>query len=214
LQAYLNKYKFGNGTPSRLWAELDAASGLSVGKVGDSFVRQTGVPVIYIDSQCNPSTNENVLTITQRALPSENVNSGEQWNIPITLAYGDSFAQTKTFVLDQLSAQFILPSCSAVLANPSGLDYYVSNYSPALWSELLAQVDAIKEKAAKVNIVGDATQLKAAGLISQEQFDQIANIQKPQAAAQILRQRSLPAPAVEETIHKFRYQGVMKHRSE
>jgi hypothetical protein len=75
-------------------------------------------------------------------------------------------------------------------------------------------VDAIKDKAAKVNIVGDATKLKAAGLISQEQFDQIASIKKTQAAAQVLRQRSAPEPAVEEPIHKFRYQGVMKHRIE
>ncbi|MCL6469516.1 MAG: peptidase M1, partial [Ralstonia sp.] len=159
LQSYLNKYKFGNGTPPRLWAELEAASGKPVGKVGDSFVRQTGVPLVTIDAQCNPATNQNVLTITQKAFPNKNVYSGYQWNIPLTIAYGDGLAQTQTVVLDQQTAQVTLPTCSAVLANPTGLDYYVTNYSPTLWSALLAQAGAISNKATTTNIACDATQL-------------------------------------------------------
>jgi aminopeptidase N len=225
LQSYLNKYKFGNGTPPRLWAELEAASGKPVGKVGDSFVRQTGVPLVTIDAQCNPATNQNVLTITQKAFPNKNVYSGYQWNIPLTIAYGDGLAQTQTVVLDQQTAQVTLPTCSAVLANPTGLDYYVTNYSPTLWSALLAQAGAISNKATTTNIAGDATQLYNAQIIDKALYDQIVGIQNMQPAVATLRAQavtptgSLRPQAVQlqdlqsmaRPIHKFRYEGLMKH---
>jgi aminopeptidase N len=217
LQSYLNTYKFGNGTPQRLWDALDAASDLPVGKVGNSFVRQVGVPVVFIDAQCNPATNENVLIITQNALPSAYDTSGKQWNIPLTLAYGDGFAQTMTLVLEKPSVQVILPVCSAVLANPTGLDYYISNYSPAGWSALLAQVSSISDKATLSNIVKDAELLESLGLISKEQYQQIISVQKLLNALQAMdakmplllaqKQRLLGA-----SIHRFRHQGMMKHR--
>lgn len=225
LQTYLNKYKFGNGTPPRLWAELEAASGKPVGKVGDSFVRQTGLPLVSIDAQCNPGTNQNVLTITQKAFPNKNVYSGYQWNIPLTLAYGDNLAQTQTIVLDQQTAQVTLPSCSAVMANPTGLDYYVTNYSQKLWDALLAQAGSITNKSAITNAAGDATQLYNAQLISKAQYDQIVdspNFQPTLAtlrtlavtptgtlhpqAAQLLEMQALDRP-----IHSLKYRGLMKH---
>nr|WP_311528379.1 M1 family metallopeptidase [uncultured Ralstonia sp.] len=225
LQSYLNKYKFGNGTPPRLWAELEAASGKPVGKVGDSFVRQTGVPLVSIDAQCNPATNQNVLTISQRAFPNKNVYSGYQWNVPLTLAYGDNFGQTQTIVLDQQTAQVTLPTCSAVLANPSGLDYYVTSYSPTLWSTLLAQAGAISNDAAKTNIAGDATQLYNAQLITKAQYDQIVGIKNFQPAVATLAAQSVKPTgslrpqavqlqemqSMDRPIHTFRYEGLMKH---
>jgi aminopeptidase N len=225
LQSYLNKYKFGNGTPPRLWAELEAASGKPVGKVGDSFVRQTGLPLVTIDAQCNPATNQNVLTITQKAFPNKNVYSGYQWNVPLTLAYGDNFGQSQTIVLDQQTAQVTLPTCSAVLANPSGLDYYVTNYSPTLWSTLLAQAGAINNDAAKTNIAGDATQLYNAQLITKAQYDQIVGIKNFQPAVATLAAQSVKPTgslrpqavqlqemqSMDRPIHKFRYEGLMKH---
>jgi aminopeptidase N len=194
--------------------------------VGDSFVRQTGVPLVTIDAQCNPATNQNVLTITQRAMPNKNIYSGYQWNIPLTLAYGDNLAQTQTIVLDQQTAQVTLPTCSAVLANPTGLDYYVTNYSPTLWSALLAQAGSINNKAATTNIAGDATQLYNASLISQDQYNQIVAIQHFQPALKTLQAQAVApagtlrpqalqqAQALDRPIHSFKYQGIMKHLSD
>ncbi|WP_197325552.1 M1 family metallopeptidase [Ralstonia solanacearum] len=221
LQSYLGKYKFGNGTPARLWAELEAASGKPVGKVGDSFVRQTGVPLVTIDARCNPVTNQNVVTISQRAFPSKNMYPGYRWNIPLVLKYGENFSQTQTLMFDQAGTQISLPTCSAVLANPTGLDYYVTNYSPALWSDLMAQAGAITDKATAANIAGDATQLYNAGLMSQALYSQITGIRTFQPALQTLRAQSvgvgISAQAVaplETPVHSIKYQGLMKHLSD
>ncbi|MGC0014430.1 M1 family metallopeptidase [Ralstonia pseudosolanacearum] len=221
LQAYLNKYKFGNGTPTRLWAELEAASDKPVSKVGDSFVRQTGVPLVTIDARCNPVTNQNVVTISQRAFPSKNMYPGYRWNIPLVLKYGENFSQTQTLMFDQAGTQISLPTCSAVLANPTGLDYYVTNYSPALWSDLLAQAGAITDKATAANIAGDATQLYNAGLMSQALYSQITGIRAFQPVLQTLRTQSVAVgigaqqvPPLETPVHSIKYQGVMKHLSD
>jgi aminopeptidase N len=45
LQSYLADYALGNSTPKRLWDELAKASGEPMVAIGDSFVRQTGVPL-------------------------------------------------------------------------------------------------------------------------------------------------------------------------
>jgi aminopeptidase N len=212
LQSYLTKYKFGNGTP--VW------------RTKLSPTLPTGLPLVTIDAQCNPATNQNVLTITQRAMPNKNIYSGYQWNIPLTLAYGDNLAQTQTIVLDQQTAQVTLPTCSAVLANPTGLDYYVTNYSPTLWSALLAQAGSINNKAATTNIAGDATQLYNASLISQDQYNQIVAIQHFQPALKTLQAQAVApagtlrpqalqqAQALDRPIHSFKYQGIMKHLSD
>ncbi len=221
LQTYLSKYQFGNGTPERLWAELEAASDKPVGKVGDSFVRQTGVPLVTIDARCNPVTNQNVVTITQRAFPSKNMYPGYRWNIPLVLKYGENLSQTQTVMFDQAGTQISLPTCSAVLANPTGLDYYITNYSPALWSDLMAQAGAITDKAVATNLAGDATQLYNAGLMSQALYSQIVGIPNFQPALQTLRAQSVSvgigaqqmAP-LETPVHRIRYQGVMKHLSD
>lgn len=217
LQSYLNTYKFGNGTPQRLWDALDAASGLQVNDVGNSFILQPGVPVVYIETQCNPVTNENLLTITQKALPSTASNVGTQWIIPLTLAYGDGFAQTQTVVFDKPTMQITLPTCSAVLANPTSFDYHLTNYSPAGWSALLAEIGTIKNKACLTNIVGDAQRLEIAGLISKDQYNQILAIQKLKTIAQTLDAQMASSLAQKQRLfgtsaNKFRYQGAVKHR--
>jgi aminopeptidase N len=52
--------------------------------------------------------------------------------------------QRKTFVMSNNAVQLELPGCTAVLAGPTGQDYYVSNYSAQSWSDLLAKVQNLR----------------------------------------------------------------------
>jgi aminopeptidase N len=113
--------------------------------IGDSFVRQTGVPLISLDTQCDLTTNQTVVTLKQSPFPNQNQYPGTQWTVPLTLAYGDALSSRKTVAMKDLQTQVRLNGCSAVLADPSGLDYYVTNYSNNAWSQLLAQSNALKD---------------------------------------------------------------------
>jgi len=118
LQRYLKDYQFGNATPSRLWSSIEKATGVKVAAIGDSYIRQTGVPLLTVDAQC--AGDKTYVSITQESFPNQNVYPASRWTIPVTLAYGDALEQRKTFVFDQNATQLELPGCTAVLAGPTG----------------------------------------------------------------------------------------------
>ncbi|WP_323118950.1 M1 family metallopeptidase, partial [Burkholderia alba] len=113
LQQYLTDYAFGNGTPKRLWDALSKASGQPIGAIGDSYVRQTGVPLLSLDTQCDLTKNQNIVTIKQAPFPNKNAYPGTQWTVPVTLAYGDGLVNRKTLVLKDTQTQIRLDGCSA-----------------------------------------------------------------------------------------------------
>ncbi|MBS0454463.1 MAG: peptidase M1 [Proteobacteria bacterium] len=219
LRIYLKDYSFGNATPSRLWSSLERASGgKKLADIGDSFIRQTGVPLLTVDAQC--VGNSTWVGITQEAFPNQNRFPASLWTIPVTLAYGDAMEKRKTVVMNTSTTQVELPGCSAVLAGPTGQDYYVTNYSPASWSDLLAKVQNFAGNAPLLlNIERDASRLRTAGRITQEQYDQIKGVLKLPMGLQTKVQQSVQKQAAidaglakAEYPHALRYQGALMLR--
>ncbi|WP_342320617.1 M1 family metallopeptidase [Burkholderia pseudomallei] len=211
LQQYLNDYAFGNGTPKRLWDALSAASGQQVGPIGDSFVRQTGVPLLALDTQCDLTKNQNVVTLTQSPFPNKNKYPGAQWTIPVTLAYGDGLVNRKTLALKDTQTQIRLDGCSAVVANPTGFDYYVTNYSDAAWSALLTQINASTDPVLLLNLKSEAALLVASNLAPPSRATSISSINSP--AAMKLRQVPLILETTKER-PQLRYQGKFTPRQQ
>ncbi|WP_295976923.1 M1 family metallopeptidase [uncultured Variovorax sp.] len=219
LRIYLKDYAFGNVTPSRLWSSLEKASdGKKVSEIGDSLIRQTGIPLLTVDAQC--AGNSTYVNITQEAFPNQNLYPASTWTIPVTLAYGDSMEQRKTFVMSGNSTQVELPGCTAVLAGPTGQDYYVSNYSAPSWSALLAKAQSFAgNKPLLLNIERDAFRLLSVGRITQAQYDQIKgvlNLPAPLLAKTQVSEQKMAAVATgaekEEYPHALRFQGSLKLR--
>ncbi len=211
LQQYLTDYSFGNGTPKRLWDALSKASGQPIGAIGDSYVRQTGVPLLSLDTQCDLTKNQNIVTIKQMPFPNTNKYPGTQWTVPVTLAYGNGLVDRKTLVLKDTRAQIRLDGCSAVLANPTGFDYYVTNYADAAWSALLTQLNRSTDPVLLQNLKSEAALLVSANLAPASRSTSIGTINSP--AAMSLRQLpagnglSMPAAEPEKVHPALRYQG-------
>ena len=218
LQIYLKDYAFGNVTPTRLWTSLEkAAGGKKVSEIGDSFIRQTGTPLLTVDAQC--AGDRTYVDITQESFPNQNRFPASTWTIPVTLAYGDAMEQRETVVMSTGATQVELPGCTAVLAGPTGQDYYVSNYSAQSWSNLLAKVQNFAgNEPLLLNIERDAFRLLGVGLITQAQYDQIKGVLDLPAPllakVQMSQKRIAAAPAGEEEEypHALRYQGQLKLR--
>lgn len=149
-----------------------------------------------------------------------NLYPASTWTIPVTLAYGDSMEQRKTFVMSGNSTQVELPGCTAVLAGPTGQDYYVSNYSAQSWSALLAKAQSFAgNKPLLLNIERDAFRLLSVGRITQAQYDQIkgvVNLPAPLLAKTQLSEQTMAAVSAgeqkEEYPHALRFQGSLKLR--
>ncbi|AOK31868.1 peptidase M1 [Burkholderia singularis] len=216
LRQYLTDYSFGNGTPKRLWDALSKASGQPIGAIGDSYVRQTGVPLLSLDTQCDLTKNQNIVTIKQAPFPNKNAYPGTQWTVPVTLAYGDNLVNRKTLVLKDVQAQIRLNGCSAVLANPTGHDYYVTNYADAAWSALLPQLNRSTDPVLLQSLKSEAALLVSSNLAPQSRLTSIESINSPAAISlrQLPPRNVLPAPAATpQRVHPLlRYQGEFKLR--
>ncbi len=210
LQQYLADYSFGNSTPKRLWDELAKASGEPMVAIGDSFVRQTGVPLVSLDTQCDLTSNETVVTLKQSPYPNQNLYPGIQWTIPITLGYGEGFARRKTVAMKDTQMQVRVNGCTGVVADPSGLDYYVTNYGDNAWSQLLAQSSALTDPVLLTNLQMEAKMLVNSGLADPSRATSIGSITPPVTA--MARRQMLVAPQVETVRPVLRYQGKLKSR--
>uniref|UniRef100_UPI003BEF4006 M1 family metallopeptidase n=1 Tax=Burkholderia arboris TaxID=488730 RepID=UPI003BEF4006 len=209
LQQYLNDYAFGNGTPTRLWDALSKASGQDINSIGDSFVRQTGVPLLSVDTRCDLTVKQTVVTLKQSPFPNQNTYPGIQWTIPVTLAYGDGLAKRKTFAMKDQQVEVRLEGCSAVLANPSGFDYYITNYSDAAWAVLVPLLAQSKAAVLLKNMANDADLLVSAKLAPASRAATLATLAPP-GAEMSGRQMALRSvsPDTQVRVHPaLRYQG-------
>ncbi|HVE08392.1 MAG TPA: M1 family metallopeptidase [Paraburkholderia sp.] len=211
LQSYLADYSFGNVTPKRLWKELSKASGEPMEAIGDSYVRQTGVPLVSLDTQCDLTTNQTIVTLKQQPYPNQNQYPGIQWTVPLTLAYGDGLVRRKTVALKDTQMQVRLNGCSSVVADPSGLDYYVINYGDNAWSQLLAQSSVIVgDPVLLTNLQMEAKMLVASGLANPSRATTIGSFTPPSATA---RRQMLAVPQAQPERPVLRFQGKLKQRS-
>jgi aminopeptidase N len=211
LQSYLADYALGNVTPKRLWDELSRASGEPMTQIGDSFVRQTGVPLVSLNTMCDLTTNQSVVTLKQQPFPNQNPYPGTLWTIPLTLAYGDGLASRKTVSMKGADTQVRLEGCGAVLADPTGQDYYVVNYGDNAWTQLLAQSSALLEPAKLTNLKLGTHLLVDHGLAPQSRATAIDSLAaSPSVAARLMRQALMPEQPVERRMPH--YQGRLKAR--
>ncbi|CAB3752496.1 M1 family metallopeptidase [Paraburkholderia humisilvae] len=211
LRSYLTDYSFGNVTPKRLWKELSKASGEPMEAIGDSYVRQTGVPLISLDTQCDLTSNQTIVTLKQQPYPSQNTYPGIQWTVPLTLAYGDGLTRRKTVALKDTQMQVRLNGCTGVVADPSGLDYYVVNYGDNAWSQLLAQSRSFTDPVLLTNLQMEAKMLVNSGLANPSRATTIGSIMPPTVTA---RQLMTVTPQA-QTVHPvLRFQGKLKPRSQ
>jgi aminopeptidase N len=211
LQSYLADYSFGNATPKRLWNELSKASGEPMAAIGDSFVRQTGVPLISLDTQCDLTSNQTVVTLKQSPYPNQNLYPGIQWTVPLTLAYGNGLMRRKSVAMKDTQMQVRLNGCSGVVADPSGLDYYVTNYSDNAWSQLLAQRSALTDPVLLTNLQMEAKMLVNSGLANPSRATTIGSITPPTTA---MARQMLKTPQPQPERPLLRYQGKLKPRSQ
>ncbi|KVQ16330.1 M1 family metallopeptidase [Burkholderia ubonensis] len=211
LQQYLTDYSFGNGTPKRLWDAVSKSTGQAVGPIGDSYVRQTGVPLVSLDTQCDLTKNQTIVTLKQQPFPNKNPYPGTQWTVPITLAYGQGLANRTTYALKDTQAQIRIDGCTGVVADPSGLDYYVVNYSDAAWSGLLTQVNRSTDPVLLTNLKSEAALLVANNLAPASRSTSIGSIASP--AATLLRMTPRTNELTTPQEHPaLRYQGTFTPR--
>ena len=177
---YLKGHEYGNARTQDLWAALEEESGLPVTSIMNSWVLQTGYPVLQVEA--DRRADEVQLSLTQerfvydRLLGDEEPNP-EVWQVPVSVS-GPGQASAST-VMDEKEAVISLaaarPSEDWYKINSDQTGFFRVNYTGEDWQRLAPAISALALPATdRLGIQNDAYALSRAGLLPITQFLELA----------------------------------------
>jgi aminopeptidase N len=139
---YLQAHAYGNATAVDFWTAITKASHKPADKIMSSFVMNTGVPLLKVNSSCN--NGKEAAQLSQKRffvdpnLFKQPANNEALWTIPVCLkAPGSAANQPECELLSSRQQTFTLTSCSSWLnANPGATGYYRVEYQPSAIQQL------------------------------------------------------------------------------
>jgi aminopeptidase N len=151
VNAYLDKFKYGNARAEDFWETLTAATGKPVDQVMATFVDQPGLPLIAIELKCGTSgaramlSQERYFRDPTQATPSA---AKQLWQIPVCLR--SSAGDTRCELLRERRKEVSFDSCPAwVMGNAGARGYYRASSSP----------DMVRTMAEKVTMLAPAERM-------------------------------------------------------
>jgi aminopeptidase N/puromycin-sensitive aminopeptidase len=131
VNAYLQQHQYANATADDFWDAQAKTSKKPVDQIMPTFVKQAGVPIIDVKSQC--SGNSTTVTLDQRRYYYDREKfqapNDQIWQVPLCMK--SSTGTQNCELLTKRQATFTLPGCSTwVMANAGATGYYRSGYQP------------------------------------------------------------------------------------
>jgi aminopeptidase N/puromycin-sensitive aminopeptidase len=131
VNAYIQKHQYANATEADFWDAQTKTSKKPVDQIMPTFVKQAGVPIIDVKSQCSGAST--TVSVEQRRYFYDRVKfeaaNDQLWKVPLCMK--SSTGAEKCELLAKKEATFTLPGCSTwVLANAGATGYYRAGYQP------------------------------------------------------------------------------------
>ncbi len=166
VNAYLEKYAYGNATSQDFWNEMTASSGKPVDRVLRSFVDQPGFPLLTIASQCAGAAART--TVTQERFLIETTPDPPplplRWWVPVCTrsAGGGAVGCAEVPRLEPLALTYAsCPSWTFVNAGAQG--YFRTAYEPAALKALAPEVATKLTAPERLSLLGDEWALVQSG---------------------------------------------------
>ena len=184
LHRYLSAHMYGNARTLDLWQAMEEESGRPVIALMDSWIRQTGYPVIQADIR-RQADHVDVHLSQQRFLYTGPNQDTTLWHVPITVTSKGS-SQTSSTVLDRregvLRLERALPQDNDdrwVKVNPRQTGFYRVQYTEEERSRFIPAIESLELPAAdRLGLQSDAYALARSGLIPATQFLDLARAYK------------------------------------
>ena len=131
VNAYIQKHQYANATADDFWEAQAKTSKKPVDHIMPTFVKQAGVPIINVKSQC--TGNSTAVALDQRRYYFDRekfqASNDQLWQVPLCMK--SSSGAEKCELLTKKEETFTLPGCSTwVLANAGATGYYRAGYQP------------------------------------------------------------------------------------
>jgi tricorn protease interacting factor F2/3 len=132
LSAYLKRHSYSNATTDDLWRSLSESSGVPVKSMMDTWIRQTGYPVVDV------SASDGKISLKQSRFILDSGSGGKQrWIIPITARIGKS---AENFLMKSRKMS-MGKSNSPIKLNLGQHGFYRVSYSDDIMEDLKAAVE-------------------------------------------------------------------------
>jgi len=156
VNAYIQRHQYANATADDFWDAQAKTSKKPVDRIMPTFVKQAGVPIINLRSQCSGATT--TVTLEQRRYyydrekfeaPNE-----ELWQVPMCLK--SSTGAEKCELLTKKQETVTLPGCSTwVMGNAGATGYYRVGYQPDAARALAGDAEGKLSPAEKISLEAD-----------------------------------------------------------
>ncbi|MGZ4957629.1 MAG: M1 family metallopeptidase [Methylomonas sp.] len=173
IRQYLQAYRYGNAVSADLWRQLEAVAGKPIDAIARDFTRQSGVPLIYVETQVC-TAGESRLRLRQGEFSKNQPDKKPlRWQVPVRM---QSFVNPA--YVDQLvsggKATVSVPGCGPIIVNAGQSGYFRTLYAPKLFAKIVddfADIAAIDQ----FGILSDASSLGLAGLQSPADMLELIN---------------------------------------
>jgi alanyl aminopeptidase len=166
VRRYVAKYAWGNATADDFFASL-AATDDAVIPAFRGFADRSGVPLLDVALDC--SGKPSLVVSQQRFVPAGGAPAGdERWVFPACFDYGDATKGRQACTLVRDAKQTVpLPVAACpqwVVANRSGIGYYLPRLSPSLYAAL-PKADRVLAASDYDSMLGDLDLLARGGAV-------------------------------------------------
>ena len=178
LHSYLSGHQYGNARGRDLWEAMEEASGQPVIKMMESWIRQTGFPVIQADVR-RGSGKVAVHVSQQRFLYNMPVQDPTVWEVPVSVV-AQGGTEAKPQLLSSREGTVTLAPAPPqgdgwVKVNSRQTGFYRVQYTDEEWGRLIPAVESLELSAAdRLGLQSDAYALARAGLIPATRFLDLA----------------------------------------
>ena len=161
VNAYIDKFKYGNARAEEFWSTVAHTAGKPVDQVMKSFVDQPGVPLVSVKVNCTGSTGSVAVTQERYVRDGSAAADAQLWSIPVCVRTPNG--KTTCSVVSQKNATIALDSCPQwVMPNAGARGYYRMGYSPEMLRALAPHVETL-EPSERIALLDDEWALVRAG---------------------------------------------------
>jgi aminopeptidase N/puromycin-sensitive aminopeptidase len=156
VNAYIQKHQYANATADDFWDAQAKTSKKPVDQIMPTFVKQAGVPVVDVKSQCSGSST--TVTMDQRRYYYDrekfDAPNDELWQVPLCMK--SSTGAQSCELLGKKQETFTLKGCSTwVLANAGATGYYRVGYQPDTVKALASDAESKLTPAERIALQSD-----------------------------------------------------------
>ena len=158
VNAYLQQHQYANATADDFWDAQAKTSKRPVDRIMPTFVKQAGVPIINVKSQCTGGST--TVTLDQRRYYYDREKfeapNDELWQVPLCMRSSVGNGAAKCELLTKKQETFTLPGCSSwVLANAGATGYYRVGYQPDAVRTLAKDAESKLSPAERIALQAD-----------------------------------------------------------